>query len=129
MVNSNSPSESPQLSLTRLWSFWFSAVAAWAVQLFVSYSLVEWYCVNAESISQNKIQAINLALTSVCFLIAFSSTIFAFRSAKKISSDDLSMQRIKFMVWGGMILSGFLGVTILMQGIPNLVLPLCNELA
>ena len=112
----------------KLWGYWLISMVAWAAQLFLSYSLVEWYCVNSETVSIKKIQAAILAITFVCLTLSTVSTTRAYRVVAIIRAQPESplKSRNLFMVYGAVLLSGFLSVSILMQGLPNFILPMCN---
>lgn len=110
-----------------LWACWLSPVAAWALQLFFSYSFVEWYCKNPATMSASSVKIALFAVTFLCFLIAVSFVFVAYRLSKNLRQfqQESASMRSLFMVRGGVLISAFLAVTIVFQGWPGMVLPVC----
>ena len=52
-----------------LWIFWLVAVGAWAIQLFVSYALVEWHCARPQAFSEATLQWTLGLLTLTCLAV------------------------------------------------------------
>lgn len=119
------------LGTSRLWAGWFIAITAWGLHLFLSYSLVEWYCRNTEAISGGNAKFLLHSLTALCFLLALYGGWLAWSSMRQLQNrksglDNTLFTRSRFMAKSGILLSLFLAVIILVQGLPNLVLPPCH---
>lgn len=131
MTDQQKTEDTKPVGAGRLWAGWFIAIAAWGLHLFASYSLVEWYCRNAEAISSVSAKIILHSLTALCFLLALYGGWLAWSSVRQLQNrrnalDNTFFTRSRFMAKSGILLSLFLAVIILVQGLPNLVLPLCH---
>jgi divalent metal cation (Fe/Co/Zn/Cd) transporter len=110
-----------------LWRFWFIAIAAWALQLFICYALVEWHCARPSTFSEQTLQWIVGIVTAVCFVAALVNLRYAFRYYRQLKKQKSSHSREIFMSSGACIMSGFLAAVILMQGWPTLLLAACSS--
>ncbi len=131
MLNRQHGQNSKSIGAGRLWAAWFIAIAAWGLHLFASYSLVEWHCRNPQTLSDITTKIMLHSLTVFCFLLALSAGGLAWRSIRtlrerKNSLSNTFFTRSRFMATSGILLSLFLAVIILVQGLPNLVLPPCH---
>lgn len=102
-------------------------VAAWALHLFVSYSLVEWHCRNLGTLSHGTTKLILNTLTVVLFVLAVVAAVGSKRHGDRYAKEDAlgAGKRPQFMAQFSALLCGFLAVVILVQGIPNLMVGLC----
>lgn len=110
-----------------LWRFWFIGIAAWALQLFVSYALVEWHCARPEAFSEQTLQWLVGTLTIVCLATAVVNLIYALGYYRLLKQQESDHARETFMVAGACFMSGFLAVAILVQGWPSLLLAACSS--
>lgn len=108
--------------MLRLWAGWMVATVAWILHLSISYSLVEWYCRNSEVLEAQTVKMMLHAVTGLSFLLAVFGAWFAWRTRKRLRAEPgLS----EFMAGSGVWYSLFLAVVILVEGIPNMVIPTC----
>jgi L-asparagine transporter-like permease len=110
-----------------LWRFWFVGIAAWALQLFINYALVEWHCARPQAFSEQTLQWLVGMITVACLATALINLFYAllyYRGLKQHKSDQ---SRQIFMAAGACLMSGFLAVTIVMQGWPSLLLAPCSS--
>lgn len=70
-----------------LWRFWFIAIAAWALQLFICYALVEWHCARPSTFSEQTLQRIVGIVTAVCFVAALVNLRYAFRYYRQLKKQ------------------------------------------
>lgn len=131
MTNQQKTENAKPVGTPRLWAGWFTAIGAWGLHLFLSYSFVEWYCRNMEVISGLNAKVILHSLTALCFLLALFGGWLALSSLLQLQNrkqglDNTLFSRSRFMAVSGILLSLFLAVIILVQGLPNLVLLPCH---
>lgn len=107
---------------------WCSAIAmaAWALHLFIGYSLVEWHCHNPAAISNATAKAILAALTVAGFLAAVVSGIFCKKYSAKLARQPVpNSKRTPFLARFGALLCAFLAVLIAAQGLPIVMVAMC----
>lgn len=121
------PSKANPPTGNQMWGLWFLAIVPWALQLFSSYGLLEWYCENPDSISGSSVRSLMYVITFVCVSIVLLALILSLRLRRQLPPfKTTTLSRAKFMANGGILLSSFLTVTILVQGWPALIIPLCG---
>jgi hypothetical protein len=118
--------------VVQLWSGWFIGVAAWGLHLFLSYALVEWYCVNPTVLQPATVKIGLHGLTIICFALALYGGRLVWRihrtlqvNGEEVSNGGRGWVRSRFMTCGGIMLTGFMAVLILVEGIPNFVFEPC----
>lgn len=131
MTDQQKAEDTKPVGTGRLWAGWFIAIAAWSLHLFLSYSLVEWYCRNTAAISSVNAKILLHSLTALCFLLALYGGWLAWSSMRQLQNrknalDNAFFIRSLFMAKSGILLSLFLAAVILVQGLPNLVVPPCH---
>lgn len=111
---------------TIAWSLVLSA-AAWALHLFISYSFVEWHCRNTEVMSHATAKVILHGLTGALFLVALACTVQCVRASRRAKHTDEQVRnrRRLFMLRFSAMFSALLAVTIVVQGLPNVLVALC----
>lgn len=118
---------------SRLWAGWLVAVAAWGLQLFLSYGLVELYCRNQGIATPATIKLILHGLTGGMFILAFYGGWLAWRTEQSLAQgmkdegSGTGVQRSRFLARSGIMFSAFLAAVILVQGLPNLVFEPCLQ--
>lgn len=120
------PTDNP--SVRTIW--WCSglAVVAWGLHLFVSYSLVEWYCRNQETMSNASMKLLLHGLTLALGLVAVACTVVSRNYSSRLKREKGGSQkagRAKFMASFSTVFCGSMVAIILVQGIPNWVVALC----
>lgn len=108
---------------------WFGLVAgpaAWFMHLNVSYSLVRLICRTGEIWLLHVATLATLALAALGVWAAWRSWAIAGRSV--INRAGGTMARSRFMALGGIVLSGFFLVVILLAWLPGLMLDPCASL-
>lgn len=108
-----------------LWIFWLVAVGAWAIQLFVSYALVEWHCARPQAFSEATLQWTLGLLTLTCLAVTLINLYYVIQYYRQLTQQEGRTREV-FLAAGGALLSGFLAVTIGVQGWPGLVLNVCT---
>lgn len=102
-------------------------VAAWALHLFISYSLVEWHCQNLGTLSHGTTKILLNTLTVAFLVLAVVAALISKRYGDDSIKTDPSEtgKRPQFMARFSALLCGFLAVVILVQGLPNVMVGLC----
>jgi len=98
--------------------------AAWALQLIVSYTLAEWFCTArpagaslspTESGSLFAISAITLFICMCGFVCSYK----AFKNLRPLTGNT------SFAVTGSVIFNAFTTITIIVQSLPVMLVPVC----
>lgn len=111
----------------QLWAGWLVAAAAWGLHLLVSYGLVELVCEKPAILETVRVEIILHGLTILFFLLALSGAALAWRINKRLRAQPRLPDpgRSEFMATSGILLSLFFAIVVLVQGLPNMVLPTC----
>jgi hypothetical protein len=111
-----------------LWLGWLVVVGAWAVQLFLSYGVVEWYCQDTSVARVTVISSVLHGIAWFCLAVVIGIAVIYWRKNHAIRRQRQSEKSLSvlFIVRGGLALSVFLAVTILVQSLPNYFLNPCG---
>lgn len=111
----------------QLWAGWLVAAAAWGLHLLVSYGLVELVCKKPAILETVWVEIILHGLTILFFLLALSGAALGWHISRRLRTERKPSDhgRSKFMATSGILLSLFFATVILVQGLPNMVLPTC----
>lgn len=106
-------------SSVSLWSGILAGPVAWAINLQLRYALVHWAC---EHGSRWVLVWIALPLFLVCVAGAFLA-----RTGLAIGDSETDYpMRVRFMAYGGLMLSAIFAITILASVIPDFYLSPCD---
>ncbi len=109
-----------------LWLLASMGIVAWAVHLFASYALVEWYCQPGDVgrlLSGSMLSLLLMLLTVLCCGVALLG---AFLSRHRLKTVERGYRRARFMLSAGLLLGLFLAMAILLQGWPLFFLSPCQ---
>jgi hypothetical protein len=102
-----------------LWSGILAGPIAWAINLQLRYALVRWAC---EEGSRWVLLWIAVPLLAICVAGAFLA-----RTGLAIGeSETVYPMRVRFMAYGGLMLSAIFAITILASMIPDFFLTPCD---
>ncbi len=112
--------------IVTLWFGFLAGPAAWFLHLNISYSLVRLICV------RGGFWLLHLT-TLVTLVLAAAGVWVAWRSWQRLGEPEVTkgsgtLGRSRFMALGGITLSGFFLLTILVAWIPDFLLDPCAEL-
>lgn len=121
------PSSLKKVGAGYLWRFWFIAIAAWAIQLFIGYALVEWHCARPDTFNESILHWLIGMLTVLCVATVLVNLCYAIKYYRLLKKYKQTHSREIFMAAGASLMSGFLAVAIFVQGWPSLILPACQS--
>lgn len=110
----------------RLWGGWGLAILAWALHLGVSYGIVGWYCERGRDIAPQTIEMILHGVTLITAFMAVTGIFLAWRNLQEARRSADARSRSRFMAFAGVLSSSLFLFIILVQGLPILVLELCQ---
>lgn len=112
--------------VSRLWGGWGLAIFGWVLHLGLSYGLVGWYCERGQTTATHTIKTLLHGVTLVAALMALTGLVLAWRNLQTVRRSPDARERSRFMALAGVLSSTlFLGI-ILAQGVPIMVLELCQ---
>lgn len=112
--------------LFRLWGGWLLAILGWVLHLGLSYGLIEWYCQRSRDLAPHTLRTILHGITLVAALMAITGLVLAWRNLRTVRRSPDARDRSHFMAVAGVLSSTlFLGI-ILAQGLPIMILELCQ---
>jgi hypothetical protein len=112
-----------ETNLLTLWGGVLIAPAAYFLQLFVAYGLVDWVCRSGNSFVITLTTILALALCLLGGFFAWTNWKAAGMEFTKDEGDPAN--RTRFMSIGGLILSALFFVAILAQEVPNWIVGAC----
>lgn len=116
----------------RLWAGWLLPVAGWVLHLYSSFLLVDWYCHNDTGMSPSSLLLLLHGATILALAVALAGVFIAWRClralepAGKEEEGGVAFSRSRFLAWGGIILSVYLSVIIVLQGWANFFVVPCQ---
>lgn len=123
-----------------LWFGLFGAPAAWSIQLLVNYPLAAHSCY-PKGVPLNEptfgglwtaLIAVNL-LMMLTTLAAGAAAIVIWRNARDRSSGshdpvlESGVERVRYMAYAGMLVSGLFLLAVLMSALPLFIVPVCGH--
>jgi hypothetical protein len=107
------------------WAGIFAGPAAWALDVGVSYSLVQWTCGGGPTVVLHLISAAALVAIGGG---AFASWIGLQRAAGVDTTDgDRASERGRFMAMLGLVMCAFFAVVVIAAAVPRWVLDACHQ--
>ena len=121
--------EARELGLAAIFTSVLGAPVAWTLHLFASYLILTIGCRTGWAGTTPAI----LVVTILFAAAAFASGVLAFRRWQRTSGEDrdwrmaISEPRTRDLLWMlGILAAALFGVTILLAGLPPLLVPLCQ---
>lgn len=110
----------------RLWGGWLLAILGWVLHLGLSYGLVGWYCERGQGTAPQTIKAMLHGITIAAALMAATGLVLAWRNLQSVRRSQDARDRSRFMAIAGVLSSTLFLCIILAQGVPIMILELCQ---
>ena len=115
----------PTLSANKLISLaLLLPVSAWTIHLFVSYTLAEWLCSDLPdgSVLSARENFSFLGISVMTIVICSSGLACAYKGFQRLRPVPA---QLAFLLLAGAILNGYIIITILVQSLPVILVPIC----
>lgn len=122
-----------------LWFGFFGGPAAWSIQLLVNYPMAAHFCYpRSIPLNEPTFGGLWTALITVNVLMllttlaAGAAAIVVWREARDRSSGshdpvlDSGVERVRYMAYAGMLVSGLFLFAVLMSALPLFIVPVCS---
>ena len=110
----------------RLWGGWLLAILGWVLHLGLSYGLVGWYCERGQGTAPHTVRIMLHGITIVAALMAATGLVLAWRNLQSVRRSPDARDRSRFMAIAGVLSSTLFLCIILAQGVPIMILELCQ---